>query len=129
MTDDLRLMPRDYKKIKAWAIADNLVVAVYGITGSFPRSELYGLVSQMRRAAVSVPGNIAEGAGAASKREYLRYLGIAKSSLNEIGYYLHLSSRLGYLKNDRAEAVIALQHKCASILEGLMRAVRREIDE
>ncbi len=121
-------MPRDFRKIKAWQLTDDLVIAVYNVTRSLPRSELYGLTSQMQRAAVSVPANIAEGAGAASKKGYLRYLSIAKSSLNETGYYIHLCSRLGYLAKKEKEDLMLKQQESASVLEGLIKAVRREID-
>ena len=65
---------RDYKKIKAWQLADDLTVAIYERTRSFPREELYGLTSQLRRASYSVPANVVEGASRESKRDYLHFL-------------------------------------------------------
>jgi four helix bundle protein len=90
-------MARDFTKIRAWQLADDLTVAVYHCTKSFPREELYGLTSQLRRAASSVPANIAEGSNRASKKNYLRFLSIAAGSLAETKYFLHLSGRLDYL--------------------------------
>ena len=74
---------RDYTKIEAWKLADDLVVAIYHSTRSFPREELYGLTSQLRRAACSVPANIVEGAGREAKRDYVHFLYIARASLKK----------------------------------------------
>src|SRR5207249_3664946 len=74
---------RDYTKIKAWRLADDLTVAVYERTRSFPKEEMYGLTSQLRRASYSVPANIVEGASRESKKDYLHFLYIARGSLSE----------------------------------------------
>jgi four helix bundle protein len=87
---------RDYTKIEAWRLADDLTVASYERTRSFPREEIYRLTSQLRRAAYSVPANIVEGASRESKRDYLHFLYIARGSLSETQYFLHLAQRLGY---------------------------------
>lgn len=84
-------MGRDFKKIKAWQYADDLAVLVYSKTKSFPREELYGITSQLRRAAVSVPTNIAEGASREHKKEYVHFLYIARGSIAETEYLLHLA--------------------------------------
>ena len=91
-------MPRDYRRIKAWQLADDLAVAVYVATESFPGYERYRLVDQMRRAAVSVAANIAEGSARDSQRDYLHFLTMARSSLSELGYYIHLAHRLDFLR-------------------------------
>ena len=88
---------RDYTKIEAWKLADDLTVAVYEVTRSFPREEIYGLVSQIRRAAYSVPANIAEGSARGTQRDYLHFLYIARGSLTETQYFIHLAHRLHYL--------------------------------
>src|SRR5213083_3420176 len=93
---------RDYTKIEAWKLADDLTVVIYQRTRSFPKEELYGLTSQLRRASYSVPANIAEGSARESKRDYLHFLYIARGSLSETQYFIHLSSRLGYLAEDDA---------------------------
>ncbi len=82
-------MSRDFKNIKAWQYADDLAVSVYSKTKSFPREELYGITSQLRRAVVSVPTNIAEGASREHKREYLHFLYIARGSIAETEYLLY----------------------------------------
>ncbi len=73
-------MSRDFTKIRAWQLSDDFTVEVYKITKDFPREEVYGLSSQLRRAASSVPANIAEGANRSSKKEYLRFLPVASGS-------------------------------------------------
>src|SRR4051812_37593189 len=87
---------RDYTKIKAWVAADDLAVAVYSLTERFPVEEKYGITSQLRRAAVSVAANIAEGSARQSAKEWLHFLHIARGSLAETHYLLHLSARLSY---------------------------------
>src|SRR5512135_1355921 len=94
---------RDYTKIEAWKLADDLTVMIYERTRSFPREEIYGLTSQLRRASYSVPANIVEGSSRESQRDYLHFLYIARSSLSETQYFVHLAKRLGYLTDADAE--------------------------
>ena len=89
---------RDYKKIKAWELAHELVLSVYRSTAHFPSSEQFGVTSQLRRAASSVPANIAEGSGRTTDKDFLRFLDIALGSLKETEYFLLLSKELNYLK-------------------------------
>ena len=98
-------MPRDFAKIKAWKHADDLCVAIYKLTRQFPKEELYGIVSQIRRAAVSIPTNIAEGSARKSAKEYINFLYVAKGSLAETEYLLYLSNRLDYLTKEEFEEV------------------------
>lgn len=88
---------RDFKKLHIWERGHNLVLKIYEITKLLPKEELYGLTSQIRRAAVSVPTNIAEGAGKDSNKDFIRYLNIALGSLSEIQYLLFLIKELKYL--------------------------------
>src|SRR6266480_4683491 len=94
---------RDYTKIDAWRLADDLTVAVYEHTRSFPKQEIYGLTNQLRRASYSVPANIVEGASRESKKDYLHFLYIARGSLSETQYFIHLAQRLGYLSSPEAD--------------------------
>ena len=87
-------MKRGHRELRVWQEAMTLVELVYGITSSFPREEQFGLTSQMRRAAVSVPANIAEGAARNGTKELLHFLGIASGSLSELDTHLELSFRL-----------------------------------
>ncbi len=117
---------RDYTKIDAWRLADDLTVAVYERTRSFPREEIYGLTSQLRRASYSVPANIVEGASRESKKDYLHFLYIARGSLSETQYFIHLAQRLYYLPSGEAD-VLREQTKVAfACLHGLIRAVEKE---
>ena len=117
---------RDYKKIKAWQDADDLTVLVYEQSRSFPKEELYGLTSQLRRASYSVPANIAEGSARGTNRDYLHFLHIARASLTETQYFIHLAGRLGYLgEADRME--LEAQVKTTFVkLHGLIKAVEKE---
>lgn len=117
---------RDYRKINAWQEADDLTVEVYQKTQSFPKEELYGLTSQIRRAAYSMPSNIAEGSARGTNKDYLHFLHIARASLTEVQYFIHLSGRLGYLP-EAEKLVIEAQIKSVFVrLHGLIQAVSKE---
>jgi len=96
---------RDHTKLRAFQLADELAVLVYRVTAGFPREELYGLTSQMRRAAISVASNIVEGWARDSQADYLRFLHMAFGSLRELHYQVSLDKRLGYL-SDQDSSVI-----------------------
>jgi four helix bundle protein len=117
---------RDYTKIEAWRLADDLTVAVYQATQAFPRVEIYGLTSQLRRASYSVPANIVEGSSRESKKDYLHFLYIARGSLSETQYFVHLSRRLGYLSDADAEGLIGQTRQTFACLHGLIKAVEKE---
>jgi four helix bundle protein len=106
-----RKMMRDYRKLKAFQLADELAVAVYEATRSFPRSEQFGLTAQLRKCAVSAPSNIVEGCSRHTRADYLRFLDIAYGSEHECRYQLSLAHRLGYLA---AETYRALAPCCPS---------------
>lgn len=89
-------MRRNHKDLRAWQAAMLLVEEVYSLTSTFPREEQFGLISQMRRAAVSVPSNIAEGAARNGTKELIHFLAIATGSLAELDTQLELAVRLGY---------------------------------
>jgi len=119
---------RNYKNIKAYQSADLLVLKVYEITREFPREELYGLISQLRRAAVSVACNIAEGASRQHKKDYLNFLYMARGSAAEAGCLVELSGKLGYVKGTGFQEIAALQSETAKTLTGLIGAVEAELD-
>jgi four helix bundle protein len=89
---------RNFRNIQVWKRAHELVLAVYRVTAEFPKGENYGLTSQMRRASVSIPANIAEGCGRSGNIELARYLEIARSSAGELEYYVVLARDLGLIK-------------------------------
>ena len=114
---------RDYTKIDAWKFADDLAVAVYQATQTFPKEEVYGLTSQFRRASYSVPANIAEGAARETKKDYLHFLHISRGSLSETQYFIHLSARLNYLPAESATKLQAQARRTFACLQGLIQAV------
>jgi len=91
---------KDFRELKVWHKAHELTLAVYQATAAFPKAELYGLTSQMRRATVSIPANIAEGCGRGSDAELARFLQIALGSASELEYHLLLSHDLSLLPPD-----------------------------
>lgn len=109
-------------------MADNFAVEVYRVTKKFPNEELYGLTSQLRRAAVSVPTNIVEGASRKHKREYLNFLYIARGSVAEAEYLLFLSMRLGYISNSEFDKVDEIRKNTAKALFGLINSVEKETE-
>ncbi len=96
-----------------------LVRAVYDVTRDFPREEIYGLVSQLRRSAVSIPSNLAEGAGRDGRKEFIRFLSIARGSLSEMETQLLIAADLGYLSRDHG--VFQLLERVSRLLTGLRR--------
>src|SRR5271157_2591961 len=114
---------RDYTKIEAWKLAVDLTVSVYRATQAFPREETYGITSQIRRAACSVPANIVEGSSRESKKDWLHFLYISRGSLSETQYFMHLSRRLGYLSDTDAERLIGQTRQTFACLHGLIKAV------
>jgi four helix bundle protein len=100
-----------------------LAFHAYTATRNFPREEMYGLTSQIRRAAVSVASNIAEGKGRASDKDLMRFLGNAKGSLFELETQVALSERLSYLSHTEAKGLIAEITETGKLVSGLMRAV------
>lgn len=116
---------RDHTKLRAFELADEVAVVIYRITTEFPKVEIYGLASQMRRAAVSVPSNIVEGCARESQSEYLRFLEIAFGSLRELHYQFGLAIRLGYVKE-------SVMHECElklieaeKVIGSLIRSIRK----
>jgi four helix bundle protein len=115
---------RDHTQLRAFKIADEVVIDVYQATRSFPKEEVYGLTSQMRRSAVSVPSNIVEGCSRDSQSDFLRFLYIAFGSLKELNYQVSLSTRLSYLPLDIAEKLEQKISEAEKILNGLIRSIR-----
>jgi four helix bundle protein len=115
---------RDYKKIKAWELAHQLAISVYRGTMCFPASEQFGITSQLRRAASSVPANIAEGSGRMTDKDFLRFLDIALGSLKETEYFLQLSNELNYLDSAEWKLLDEQTNSALKCLVGFIKAVR-----
>jgi four helix bundle protein len=117
---------RDHTKLKAFELADEVALLIYQFTSGFPKEELYGLSSQMRRAAVSVPSNIVEGCARGSQTDYLRFLTIAFGSLRELHYQLDLSKRLGFLDSQDSSFIEQKVIEAEKVLNGLIVALRKK---
>ena len=119
------LMPvQSYRQLIAWQKAVDFTAEVYRVTRAFPKEELYGVTSQLRRAAVSVPSNIAEGQGRQSTGEFRQFLGHARGSLLETETQILLSERLEYLDHRTTESLLARAAKVGRILNGLMSSLK-----
>ena len=115
---------RDHNNLKAFEIVDEIVVDIYNATKRYPKEEIFGLTSQMRRAAVSVPSNIVEGCARDSQADFLRFLYIAYGSLKELNYQVGLSTRLKYLPEKDSESLKSRISEAEKILNGLIRSIR-----
>jgi four helix bundle protein len=108
----------------AWQKAVELVTHIYQLTRTFPKEEMFGLTSQIRRAAVSIPSNIAEGRGKSSKGEFQQYLDHARSSLYELETQLTIARNLGYLKDGEDPQIMKLLTETGRVLNGLLASIK-----
>ena len=122
-------MSGSYREIKLWQKAIELVVDIYSCTRSFPREELYGLAGQLRRAAVSIASNIAEGKGRRTDREFLQFLHHARGSVFEVETQLTIASRLGYMPEAEVLRLGNSASEIARMLNGLIKAITSIADK
>ncbi len=115
---------RDHKKLRAFELADEVAVMIYQITRTFPKEEIYGLTSQMRRAAVSVPSNIVEGCTRKSQIDYVHFLEIAYGSLMELYYQFGLAQRLGYTNDQDLRKCDSVMIEAQKVLNALICSLR-----
>jgi four helix bundle protein len=113
---------RPHYKLEAWKLSRTLVLDVYKLTQTFPKEEMFGLTNQIRRAAVSIPSNIAEGAARTGAREFAQFLNFARGSLSELETQLLIATDLGYIKNDNP--VFAIIDRVSRLITGLHKVVR-----
>ncbi|MBS1819828.1 MAG: four helix bundle protein [Acidobacteria bacterium] len=119
-------MSQRHEDLVAWQRADDLFIRLHQLAAGFPRIERFELGSQLRRAAYSVPANIVEGFTRRGRRERLHFLNIAEASLAEVGYCLHVATRLGYVQLAQYHELKTELNRTAAPLVGLIRAVRAE---
>jgi len=112
-------MAKNYENLEVWQKAITFALLVYRLTKSFPREELYGLTSQLRRSAISISSNIAEGAGRNSRKEFLRFVLIGLGSLNEAESQIHVSYQLGYVKENEFQEMMQRVGELGNLLGGL----------
>ncbi len=117
---------RDHRKLRAFELADGLVLAVYEVTKSFPKDEQFGLTSQLRRAVVSIASNIVEGCARGSHAEYIRFLDMAFGSAHEVEYQLSIAARLGYVPADIVAELTRHADETSKVLAGLLRSLRSD---
>ena len=115
---------RDHKKLEVFHFADQYVLDVYESTKNFPREETYGLLSQRRRSAYSVPSNIVEGCGRQTVKEFTQFLSIAFGSLRESLYFVELSGRLGYLSQEAVKKLLTTGNRCAGALSNMIYKIK-----
>jgi four helix bundle protein len=113
-----------YQDLVVWQKSMDLVVLCYNIAQSLPKEEIYGLCSQLRRSAVSIPANIAEGHGRDGLGEYIHFLGIAQGSLRETETHLLISQRLKFVSSENIAEVLALSNEVSRMLGSLIRSLK-----
>ena len=122
-------MNDSYRDIKVWQRAIELVVDIYSCTRSFPKEELYGLAGQLRRAAVSIPSNIAEGKGRRTDKEFLLFLHHARGSVFEVESQLTIAGLLGYIPESEVRRLGNSAGEIARMLSGLIKAIGSQEDK
>jgi four helix bundle protein len=119
-------MGRSYKDLVVWQKAMDLVTSTHRATARFPKDELFGLTSQARRAAVSIPSNIAEGQGRLSENEFRHFLGLARGSLMELEMQLQVSENLGYLPKEEVAGLLQSCGEVGRVLNGLIASIAKQ---
>jgi four helix bundle protein len=115
---------KSHKDLDVWKKSIEMVTLVYKLTRDFPKDELYGLTNQMRRAAVSVPSNIAEGAGRNSSKEFLQFLSYATGSLSELETQIIIANHLGYLNKEQKQDIDTVFISIFTMLSKLIQALK-----
>ena len=119
-------MEKPHKKLDAWKLSMDLVIDVYQTTNKFPRQEMYGLIDQIRRAMVSIPSNIAEGAARQTQKEFTQYLHIAQGSLSELDTQIEIASRLGYLDEKSYKSLDQKMERIDKMITGLIHHLSKK---
>ena len=117
---------RDFRQLKVWEKAHTLCLAIYKATATFPQQELFGLTSQLRRAAVSIPANIAEGCGRSGEPELARFLSIALGSASELEYHIILSTDLRYFNKSASQPLFKQVTEAKRMLTSLIQKLTAE---
>jgi four helix bundle protein len=119
---------RHYRELIVWQKAIGFVEAVYRATSDFPKSEVYGLTNQIRRAAVSIPSNIAEGQGRSTTRDFLHFLSMARGSLMEAETQITIAQRLGYVERQQEATLLEATAEIGRLLNGLSNSLNKKLD-
>jgi four helix bundle protein len=113
----------DFRKLKVWQRGMDFVTEVYKVSGNFPRTEQFGLTDQIRPAAISIPLNISEGAGAGSTNEFQRFLSYVRRSTHEVMSALEIAKRLGYCRYEELKNLLEESDEIAAMIVGLSRSL------
>jgi four helix bundle protein len=118
-----------FRDLDAWKTAHELVPVVYRLTRKFPKDEMFGVTSQVRRSATSIPANIAEGFGRQGPKDFLGFIRIANGSLQETKYFLFLAKDLGYLIPEEYSSSTELSDRAGALLGGLQRSLKNQLEK
>src|SRR5262249_47147582 len=118
---------QSYRDLDVWRIAMELAKQCFVVTNKFPRDEIYGMTSQIRRASTSIPANIAEGQGRSGTKEFLYHLSVARGSLKELETHLLLSESVGLLDNSEMISLLGLCDRVSQMLSGLRRSLKHRV--
>ena len=116
---------QDFRKLQIWQKSHKLTLDIYKLTKTFPKEELYGLTSQLRRAGSSIPTNIAEGCARGSDKDFARFIQIAMDSANETEYLILLSTELGYMPNDKSKDISKDLQSLKKMLTSLIKTLTK----
>ena len=119
------MLQKPHKKLDVWKRSIDLVQNIYEVTKNFPKIEEYGLTNQMRRATISVPANISEGAARQTKKEFIQYLHMAQGSLSELDTHIEIALRLDYMKEISLQELSILMNDIDKMLTGLIKSLKR----
>jgi len=119
------VLNKPHKKLDVWQKSIILIEKIYELTKDYPRSENHSLTSQMRRAAISIPANISEGAARQTKKEFIQFLHMAQGSLSELDTHFEISERLGYLKENNLRELSLLMNDVDKMLTGLIKSLKK----
>jgi len=117
----------DYRNYKVWQKAHQLVLEIYSITNSFPKTEQFNLTSQINRACISIPTNIAEGCGRETQKELIRFLYISSGSAHELEYLILVSSELDFIKKEEAKGLLSNVLEIKKMLSALISTIKKSL--
>ena len=119
------MLEKPHKKLDGWKKSIDLIHEIYELTKTFPKIENFGLTNQMRRAAISIPANISEGAARQTKKEFIQFLHMAQGSLSELDTHMEIALKLGYIKGSSFPEISILMIDIDKMLTGLIKSLRR----
>jgi len=119
-------MEKPHKKLEAWKQSMDLVIEIYNVTKEFPIQEIYGITNQLRRAAVSIPSNIAEGAARNTKKEFMNFLHVAQASLRELDTQIEIANRLGFIDTKCLQSLNGKMEPVDKMITGLIRHLSKK---